>query len=51
MVVPLFLLEADVNGAFEAIEDGADDVHADAATRNFGDFAGGAEAGLEDRDS
>ena len=39
----------DVNGAFEAIHDGADDVHADAATRNFGDFGCGAEAGLKDQ--
>src|SRR6266481_2616206 len=40
---------SDVNRAFEAIENGADDVHADAAAGDFGDFAGGAEPRLEDQ--
>ena len=49
MVVPRFLLELIVNRAFEPIHHGADHVHADAAAGNFGDFGGGAEAGLENQ--
>jgi len=38
-----------VNGALEAVEDGADDIHADAATRNFGYLGSGAESRLENK--
>src|SRR5208337_4274968 len=37
----------DVDGALEAVEDGAHNVHADAAAGDFGDLGSGAETGLE----
>src|SRR5256884_5678571 len=36
-----------MNAALEAVHHGSNNVHADAAARNFRDFSGGAEAGLE----
>src|SRR2546429_5248889 len=38
-----------MNAALEAVHHGANTVHADAAARNFRDFSGGAEAGLENQ--
>ena len=39
---------AHADGALEAVHDRLDDIHADAASADLGDFAGGAQAGLED---
>src|SRR5208337_2236801 len=39
---------SNVHGAFEAVEDGAHDVHAYTTSGNFSDFRGGAEARFED---
>src|SRR5438034_165300 len=38
-----------MNAALEAVHHGSNNVHADAAARNFRDFSGGAEAGLENQ--
>src|SRR5215469_6085212 len=38
-----------MNGAFESVYHGSNNVHADAAARNLRDFCGGAEAGLENQ--
>ena len=47
-VVPSPANAAHGDGALEAVHDGLDDVHADAAAADLGDLAGGAEAGVED---
>src|SRR6516165_5854818 len=38
-----------MNGAFESVHHGSNNVHADTAARNFRDFCGGTEAGLENQ--
>ena len=42
-------LRGNVDGTLEAIEDGSNDVHADATTGNFGYFGSGAESGFENK--